>query len=130
MAFLHPLTPPHLTDAARRIGLLLGDGRISYESVRECCHQWARHQDKLSKRGLATHLVWEATDTARHRIRMAARAESAIRQAVRPLIEASATTAQIEDAAGEARGVLEWPEVITILRDELARSRANKRWAR
>ena len=128
--YKHPIDPPHLYDRARDLGLLLASGEMSRDSVRVVCHAMAQGADtSLDKAGLGTRLVWTATDTTAARAEAVWAAHDAIRRAVRPLMAARASKAEIEEAAGRAAGdVISWDAIFAILRDEVRRLQFKSRW--
>ena len=100
----------------------MAQGQLSWASARHVITLWAQ-----GRSGLQARLCWAAREAADHQDRMERRAEMQIRWAVRPLFAANATTAQIEEAAGNVRGPLDWSDVIPILREELQRHRAQRK---
>ena len=80
---------------------------------------WVEASAGVSKSGLQMRLHHAMRDQAQAHRLARENVATAIRWAVRPLIQSGATQAQIEEAAGTANGgVLAWDEIVPILRNE------------
>lgn len=122
----HRLDPIHLHHAAERLGDIVAQGQMSDADASATIRTW--QASGVDRSGLQARLHWTMRDRAIAAQRARENASTAIRWAVRPLFETQAPAAEIEEAAGKANGgVLEWPEVATILRGEMARALKQRR---
>lgn len=95
------------------------------------CRELAKEAPNLDQIGTGIRLCWVAQDAGRNYARAVWQAEDRVRHAVRPLMDAEATKAAIEEAAGQAAGgVIDWPAIYAVLRDEAAQARHRSRWKR
>jgi len=115
----HRLDPTHLHHAATRLGTIVAEGQMSDADASDTIVSFLEACAGVSKSGLQMRLHHVMRDQAQaHRIRRE-NARTAIKWAVRPLIEAGADKSVIEEAAGTANGdVLTWEEIVPILRSE------------
>ena len=119
----HRLDPTHLHHAAERLGEIVAAGDMSPSDAADTVRSWAQAARGVDRSGLQMRLNHTMRDRAIATQRARENAHTAIKWAVRPLFEAQAPAAAIEEAAGKANGdVLEWPEVATILRSEMHRA--------
>lgn len=115
----HRLDPIHLHHAAERLGDIVAQGQMSDADASATITSWASKAQGVDRSGLQARLHWSMRDQAIARRRQSENAQTAIRWAIRPLIQANAPKHEVEEAAGQANGdVLEWDEIVTILRDE------------
>ncbi len=122
----HRLGPIHLHHAAERLGDIVAQGQMSDADASAAIRTW--QASGVDRSGLQMRLHWAMRDRAEAMRRQRENASTAIRWAVRPLFEQNAAAAEIEEAAGKANGgVLEWPEVAKLLRDELHRALKQRR---
>jgi len=123
----HRLDPAKLHAAAAAAGQALAEARASWRNTQLACRELAKESTTgVDEVGLAIRLCWTARDAALDHARQRRLAEDAVRRAVRPLIAARLSVAAIEEAAGTAGGhVLDWPQIYSILRDEVARARGS-----
>jgi hypothetical protein len=121
--------PTHLHHAAGRLGDLVASGEMSDEGASAAIvHMLPLAPPGLDPAGLQMRLHWTMRDRAQEARRAAENAATAVRWAVRPLFDRKASKAEIEEAAGKAAGeILTWPQVVAILRDELARAQKQRR---
>ncbi len=113
----HRLDPLHLHHAAQRLGDIVATGQMTDADASETIKTW--RADGVDRSGLQARLHWAMRDQAEATRRLRENVATAIRWAVRPLIQAGATKAAIEEAAGQANGdVLTWEEIVPILRSE------------
>jgi len=125
----HPADPKHAHDAASELGATIAEGRCSLAHARIACAAIAEFSDaRVDKSGLRARLCWTAMDSANAHAQAIWRAEDGLRQDVRPMIDARAAKAAIEEAAGKYADILGWPRMFGILREEVARSRHKARW--
>jgi len=124
----HRLDPAKLHAAAAAAGRALAEAHATWCETRMLCREIAQEASGVDPIGLAVRLAWTAQDTARDHVRQRRMAEDAVRRAVRPLIAARLSVSAIEEAAGTAGGhALGWPQIYSILRDEIARARGRGR---
>lgn len=133
MIHRHPLDPPNQHDAAEKLGAMVADGLISEEEAGKTMAVIVRvafqSAPDVDRKGLRTRLVWSARDSRHARERQRANAETAIRWACRPLIQAKAARDATLEAARKAGGdVLTDDEILPILAEEW--DRAHKRRGR
>lgn len=115
----HRLDPQHLHHAAERLGDIVAVGGMSPADAADTVRSWAQAAHGVDRSGLQMRLNHTMRDRAIATQRARENAHTAIRWAVRPLIQAGATKAEIEEAAGQANGdVLTWDEIVPILRNE------------
>lgn len=89
---------------------------------------WVEKATGVDRSGLQARLHWSMRDAAIAARRTQENVSTAIRWAVRPLFDARASAAEIEEAAGKANGdVLPWEQVASILREEMARALKQRR---
>lgn len=113
----HRLYPMHLHHAAERLGDIVAQGQMSDADASATIRTW--QASGVDRSGLQARLHWTMRDRAIAAQRARENASTAIRWAVRPLILANASKAAVEEAAGQANGgVLEWDEIVQILRNE------------
>lgn len=113
----HRLGPIHLHHAAERLGDIVAQGQMSDADASATIRTW--QASGVDRSGLQMRLHWAMRDRAEAMRRQRENTQTAIRWAVRPLIQAGADKAAIEEAAGQANGdVLTWEEIVSILRDE------------
>ena len=115
----HRLDPIHLHHAATQLGTIVARDDISDADASDTIKAWVSNVTTVDRSGLQARLHWAMRDQAHaHRLKLA-NAETAIKWAVRPLIEAAAPKHEIEEAASNANGgVLSWDEIVPILRNE------------
>lgn len=118
-------------DAARVCGEQWALGAITAEDTRLLLLELA----KEAPDGMQDHIYGQLRIHARHHGEVLAwhiwQAEDRVCWAVRPMIEAHASKAQVEEAAGRAaRGAIEWDRIYAVLRDEVARARHQSWWRR
>jgi len=125
----HPADPKSAHEAASELGAAIADGRCSLANARLACAAIAEFSDaRVEKSGLRARLCWTAMDSADAHAKAIWRAEDALRQAVRPMINSCAAKAAIEEVAGQYADILGWPRIFDILREEVARARHTARW--
>jgi hypothetical protein len=115
----HRLDPIHLHHAATQLGTIVARDDMSDADASDTIKAWVSNVTTVDRSGLQARLHHAMRDQARaHRLKLA-NAETAIKWAVRPLIEAAALKHEIEEAASNANGgVLSWDEIVPILRNE------------
>lgn len=119
MTTRHRLDPIHLYHAAERLGEVVADGDMSDADASAIIIAWAEATSGVDRSGLQARLHWAMRDRAADARRRKDNVTTAIRWAVRPLIQAQAAKAVVEEAAGQANGdTLPWSEVAAILRNE------------
>lgn len=124
----HRLDPIHLHHAATQLGTVVARGDMSDADASDTIESWAGNVTGLDRSGLQARLHWAMRDQATEHRRAIENAHTAIKWAVRPLFDAMAPAAEIEEAASKANGgVLEWSEVATILRSEMHRALNQRR---
>ena len=105
----------HATDS---LAAMVAAGQISLESASDCINAWAA-PGGMDIAGFRMQLHWRLRDKIIEIDAALAAARGAVRRAVRPLLEAGATVAQIEEAAGTAAAdALTWDEIRPILAEE------------
>ena len=116
------------TELHARLGDLVADGQMSDADASDTVKSFVASAAGVSKSGLQARLHWAMRDRAEARRRQTHNVEMAIRWAVRPLIQANAPKHEIEEAAGLANGdVLEWDDIVPILRDEWDNAHGRRR---
>lgn len=127
----HVPIPTKLRFAAEQAGVFMAQGAATWGQTQLICRELAKEAPNLDPIGTGIRLCWIAQDAARDHARAVWQAEDRVRRAVRPLMEAGATKAAIEEAAGQAAGdAIEWPAIYAILRDEAGQVRHKTRWKR
>lgn len=128
----HPLDPAAQHDAAATLGRMDADGLFppgeAASTLRVIVNTAYANAPTADRRGLRTRLVWSARDAAVERRRQRDNAETAIRWAVRPLIQVGAGKDEIEQAAAKANAdVLAWGDVVLILKAEWIAAHSRRR---
>lgn len=127
----HAPIPEKLRLAAEQAGVFMAQGAATWGQTQLLCRELAKEAPHLDQIGTGIRLCWIAQDAGRNHARAAWQAEDRVRRAVRPLMEAGATKSAIEEAAGQAAaGVIDWPAIYAILRDEAGQVRHKTRWKR
>lgn len=129
----HPLDPPAQHHAAETLGAMVADGLISEQEARKTMAVIVRvafkNAPNVDRNGLRARLVWSARDSRAARETARANAQTAVRWACRPLIQAKAPKDTTMAAARKAAGaVLTDAEILPILAEEW--DRAHKRRGR
>lgn len=115
----HPRDPMHLHHAAQRLGAIVAEGEMSDADASDTIVSLAAKAHGVDRSGLQARLHWTMRDAAEAHRRARENAYTAVRWAVRPLMQANAPKAAIEEAAARAGGdILGWEELVVILRNE------------
>lgn len=128
-----PNRPTRLFDRARVLGDMLHDGKMSWDSVRLVCHHMAEMDQTQDKSGLQARLCWTASDHAEARARALWQSCRELRSIVSPLLDIGASKEFIEQSCIDYNithgGVLRWEkDILPLLRDEVRKFHARKRW--
>ena len=124
----HRLDPVHLHHAADRLGQIVADGDMTDADASATIISWVEKTTGVDRPGLQARLHWTMRDRAMAARRLRENAVTAVRWAVRPLFDAKAPAAEIEEAAAKASdGVLDWEELAPILREEMTRALKQRR---
>ena len=115
----HRNDPSHLHHAATELGTIVARDDMSDADASDTIKAWVADVTTVDRSGLQARLHHAMRDQAHaHRLKLA-NAATAVKWAVRPLIEAAAPKHEIEEAASNANGgVLTWDEIVPILRNE------------
>lgn len=128
MTHRHRLDPVNLHHAAERLGHMVGDGSMDDATASDTIVSWVNTTTGVDRNGLRARLHWSMRDAAISTRRARENVSTAIRWAVRPLFDARASAAEIEEAAGRANGdYLPWEEIASILREEMTRAIKQRR---
>lgn len=120
----HGSDPVKLHNAARALGIMLADGRISDDDAYDCVKLWvSENPEPPNRSGLQARLCAVLGATASQRERDRGRATAAASNAGRPLIERRMPSGDIIKAATRAAnavspGILGEDEIRSALRDE------------
>lgn len=115
----HQRDPLHLHHAATMLGNVVARGEMSDADASETIVAWCKPVTTVDRSGLQARLHHAMRDQAAAMAQTRQNIETAIKWAVRPLIRAGADKAAVEEAADKANGgVLDWQEIVPILRDE------------
>ncbi len=119
----HPLDPTAQHEAAAALGKSEADGALppgeADAAMRVIINAAYANAPAVDRRGLQMRLAWSARDAMADRRRQRDNAATAIRWAVRPLIQSGSGKGDIEAAAAQANGdVLPWAEIVPILKAE------------
>jgi hypothetical protein len=128
MTHRHRLDPIHLHHAAERLGDIVAKGEMADADASATIVSWVEKVNGVDRPGLRARLHWTMRDRAIAAQRQRENVVTAIRWAVRPLFDAKASAAEIEEAAGRANGdTLPWEDVASILREEMTRAIKQRR---
>lgn len=124
----HRNDPIHLHYAATRLGNIVARGEMEDADASDTIKSWVANVTLVDRSGLQARLHWAMRDQAQAHRRAIENAKTAIRWAVRPLFDAHASAAEIEEAASKANGgILDRPDVAAILREEMRRALKQRR---
>lgn len=127
----HAPIPAKLRYAAEQAGVLMARGAATWGQTQLLCRELAKEAPNLDQIGTGIRLCWIAQDAGRNHADAIWQAQDRVRRAVRPMMEAGDTKSAIEEAAGSAaEGVIDWPAIYAVLRDEAAQVRHKSRWRR
>lgn len=115
----HRNDPMHLHHAATMLGNVVAREEMSDQDASDTIKSWVAKVNGVDRSGLQARLHWAMRDQAAVHRAQISNVRTAIKWAVRPLIQAGAAKHEVEEAAGKANGgVLEWEEIVPILREE------------
>ena len=116
---------PELYTYAARIGFAIAEGSLLDVALGQRTLKVLAGGGEINSLGM--RLCWWLTDCRLYRQQQLNEADWAIRNAARPLFQARATKAAVEEAAARANGErLKWEWVFRILRDERLRTRSRR----